>query len=106
MNSYTTESNSENFQDKINQTEKAVVYIKASWCGPCKQLSPIIEEVSSEIGPVVTITKIDADNNMEFVKNLNVRNIPTLLFYKNGEIIERTVGMKSKNEILRLIESL
>lgn len=106
MISYITESNSENFQEKITQTEKTVVYIKASWCGPCKQLSPIMEEISSELGTNVTITKLDADDNMDFVKNLNVRNIPTLLFYKNGEVVQRTVGMKNKNEILRLIESL
>lgn len=106
MISYITEANSENFQDRINQTEKALIYIKASWCGPCKQLSPIIEEVSSEIGAQVTISKLDADENMDFVKNLNVRNIPTILFYKNGEIIERTVGVKSKNEIIKIVDSL
>jgi thioredoxin 1 len=106
ITTFVTEMNSENFQDKINQTEKSIVYIKASWCGPCKQLSPTIDEVSSELGTSVTICKMDADENMDFVKSLNVRNIPTLLFYKNGEVVERSVGVKSKSEILKLVESL
>ena len=106
ITTFVSEMTSENFQDKVNQTEKAIVYIKASWCGPCKQLSPTIDEVSSELGTSVTIGKMDADENMDFVKSLNVRNIPTLLFYKNGEVVERSVGVKSKSEILKLIESL
>ena len=106
ITTFVSEMTSENFQDKVNQTENAIVYIKASWCGPCKQLSPTIDEVSSELGTSVTIGKMDADENMDFVKSLNVRNIPTLLFYKNGEVVERSVGVKSKSEILKLIESL
>lgn len=106
ITTYVSEMTSENFQDKISQTEKAIVYIKASWCGPCKQLSPTIDEVSSELGTSVTIGKMDADENMDFVKSLNVRNIPTLLFYKNGEVVERSVGVKSKSEIIKLVESL
>ena len=106
ITTFVSEMTSENFQDKVNQTEKAIVYIKASWCGPCKQLSPTIDEVSSELGTSVTIGKMDADENMDFIKSLNVRNIPTLLFYKNGEVVERSVGVKSKSEILKLIESL
>jgi thioredoxin 1 len=101
-----TEVNSENFEKTINETEKSLVYIKASWCGPCKQLSPIVDEVSNDIGDVVTICKMDADENMDFVKSLNVRNIPTLLYYKNGEVKERTVGVKSKSDIIKMIESL
>lgn len=101
-----TEVNSDNFEKAINETEKSLVYIKASWCGPCKNLSPIIDEVSSEIGEIVNICKMDADENMDFVKSINVRNIPTLLFYKNGELKERTVGVKSKKEIIDMIEIL
>ena len=106
ITTYVTEINSENFQEKTTQTEKSIVYIKASWCGPCKQLSPTIDEVSSEIGTTVTICKMDADENMDFVKTLNVRNIPTILFYKNGEMVDRVTGVKTKNEILKMVESL
>jgi len=106
ITTYVNEISSDNFQEKIQSTEKALVYIKASWCGPCKQLSPTIDEVSSELGPNIYIGKMDADENMDFIKSLNVRNIPTLLYYKNGEVLERTVGVKSKSEIIKIIESL
>ena len=84
----------------------SLLYIRADWCGPCKQLSPIIDEVSSELGTKVTVGKMDADANLEFVKTLNVRNIPTILYYKNGEVVERTSGLKTKNEILSIVNKL
>ena len=105
ITTFVSEMTSENFQDKVNQTEKAIVYIKASWCGPCKQLSPTIDEVSSELGTSVTIGKMDADENMDFVKSLNVRNIPTLLFYKDGEIVEKSTGAITKAKLKELIDN-
>ena len=106
ITTYVTEVNSENFQNKINQTETSLLYVKAAWCGPCKQLSPTIDEVSSELGQSVTIVKMDADDNMDFLKSINVRNIPTILYYKNGELVDRSTGNKTKSEILKTIESL
>jgi thioredoxin 1 len=84
----------------------SLLYIRADWCGPCKQLSPIIDEVSSELGNKVVVGKMDADANLDFVKTLNVRNIPTILYYKNGEVVERTNGLKTKNEILSIVNKL
>lgn len=84
----------------------SLLYIRADWCGPCKQLSPIIDEVSSELGDKVLVGKMDADANLDFVKTLNVRNIPTILYYKNGEVVERTNGLKTKNEILSIVNKL
>ncbi len=104
--SYVTEVTSENFDEKIKNSDVAIVDIWATWCGPCKQLSPIIDEVSSELGTKVLVGKMDADANLEFVKTLNVRNIPTILFYKNGEVAERTTGLKTKNEILNIVNKL
>jgi thioredoxin 1 len=106
ITTYVTEANSENFGEKIKMTEKSILYIKAAWCGPCKQLSPTMDEVSSELGNNVTVCKMDADENLDFVKSLNVRNIPTLLFYKNGELVERVTGLKSKKEILQIVETI
>jgi thioredoxin 1 len=93
---------------KISDWKGKVVIIDywATWCGPCKQLSPIIDEVSSELGDKVLVGKMDADANLDFVKTLNVRNIPTILYYKNGEIVERTNGLKTKNEILSIVNKL
>ena len=84
----------------------SLLYIRADWCGPCKQLSPIIDEVSSELVDKVLVGKMDADANLDFVKTLNVRNIPTILYYKNGEVVERTNGLKTKNEILSIVNKL
>jgi thioredoxin 1 len=106
ITTYVTEVTSENFDEKIKNSEVAIVDIWAEWCGPCKQLSPIIDEVSSELGTKVTVGKMDADANLEFVKTLNVRNIPTILYYKNGEVVERTSGLKTKNEILSIVNKL
>ena len=106
ITTYVTEVNSENFDQKIKNSEVAIVDIWAEWCGPCKQLSPIIDEVSSELGDKVLVGKMDADANLDFVKTLNVRNIPTILYYKNGEIVERTNGLKTKNEILSIVNKL
>lgn len=106
ITTYVTEVNSENFNQKIKNSSVAIIDIWATWCGPCKQLSPIIDEVSSELGDKVLVGKMDADANLEFVKTLNVRNIPTILYYKNGEVVERTSGLKTKNEILSIVNKL
>ena len=106
ITTYVTEVTSDNFDEKIKSSEIAIIDIWAEWCGPCKQLSPIIDEVSSELGTKVLVGKMDADANLDFVKTLNVRNIPTILYYKNGEVVERTNGLKTKNEILSIVNKL
>ena len=106
ITTYVTEITSENFEEKIVKSPVAVVDVWATWCGPCKQLSPILDQVSSELGERVIIGKLDADANLDFVKELNVRNIPTILYYKNGEIVNRTVGLKTKKEILEIVNGL
>ena len=83
-----------------------IVDIKAEWCGPCKALSPIIHQVAAEMGEKVLVGMLDADSNEELCKRLEVRNIPTLLYYKNGELKERTTGMKQKKEITGIVNSL
>ncbi len=98
--------NEDNFNQIVSETEMMIVYITAPWCNPCKQLSPIIDDICEEKGNKLILAKIDADENMNLVKSLNVRNIPTLLFYKNGELSERTTGLKTKIEISKIIDSL
>lgn len=97
------ELNESNFQNTIESSEFCLVDVWAEWCGPCKQLSPIIDEISVELYGKHTVAKLDADANMDFCKSLQIRNIPTLLFYKNGELVDRTSGLKSKKEILELV---
>ncbi len=101
---YTKKLKGEDF-DSFLTNPLVLIDIKAEWCGPCKQLSPIIDEVSSEAHEKVSVGVIDADENMEICKKYNVRNIPTLLLFKNGEVVDRTTGLKSKKEILEMIET-
>jgi thioredoxin 1 len=103
---FSTEVNSENINNFLSSADMAILYIKASWCGPCKILSPVVDEMASEPNNDLVIGKLDADSDMEFVKSLNVRNIPTLLFYKKGELVERTVGAKTKIEINKILETI
>lgn len=86
MVAYITEINSENFQEFTNN-EYSLIDVWAPWCGPCKLIAPIIDEVSSEYVGKLSVGKLNADDNMELVKELGVRNIPTLLFYKNGNLL-------------------
>lgn len=106
MITYVTELNSENYDEKIKSSEIVIVDIKAEWCSPCKALSPIIDQVAAELGSKCLVGKLDADQNGDLCQSLEVRNIPTLLFYKNGELKERTVGMKTKRDIMNIVENL
>jgi len=103
MITYVTELNNENFNEKIS-SGVVLVDILAEWCVPCKMLSPIINEVGAHFGESILVGKLDADANSEVVKELGIRNIPTVLIYKDGEIVDRFVGVKPKNEIIQLVE--
>ena len=100
----TIELNNDNFKEILSSTKNLVVDVKTSWCGPCKTLSPIIDELSGEYDGVVTIGKLDADECRDIVTEIGIRNIPTVLFYKDGEIVDRFTGMKPKSQIVELIE--
>jgi thioredoxin 1 len=103
MVAYITELNEENY-DKFVESGIVLVDIKTNWCGPCKVLSPIIDEISSDYQGRITVGKLDADGARDIITKLGVRNIPTLLLYKDGEVVERNVGMIKKEGICDLIE--
>jgi thioredoxin 1 len=101
---HTQKITSENLEGFINNP-MVLLDIKAEWCGPCKQLSPIIDEISYEVHDQgVLVGVVDADENMDFCKKNNIRNIPTILIFKNGQIVDRVAGIKSKKELLELVE--
>jgi thioredoxin 1 len=104
MVSYITELNEQNYDSFV---EKGIVLvdIKAEWCGPCKVLSPIVDEVSSDYFGQITVGKLDADTSREIITKLGIRNIPTLILYKGGEIVEKNVGMITKEGIKDLIDN-
>ena len=100
----TIKLNSENFHDFIS-SGIVLVDIHASWCGPCKVIAPIIDELSSEYSGQVAFGKLDADGAKEIITELGVRNIPTLLLYKDGVIVERNTGMATKEKIEELVNN-
>ncbi len=87
-----------NFAEKvINNEGVSVVDFWATWCGPCRMIAPIIEDLSKEYGDKVVIGKLDVDSNPDVSFKFGIRNIPTILIFKNGEIVEKHVGATTKN---------
>ena len=92
MSSYVTLTDS-NFDSEVLQSnEPVLVDFWATWCGPCKAIAPIIEELSTEFQGKAKIAKLDVDQNPESAGKFGIRSIPTLLIFKNGEIVDQIVG--------------
>ena len=97
------EINSENFIDVINSGNVTVVDFFANWCGPCRKMAPLLEEVETELKNV-KFAKINTDENIEMAKKCQVSGLPTLMVFKNGEAVERIVGLMPKSSIITNIE--
>lgn len=93
-----------NFDEKI-KNGVVVVDFFATWCGPCKMLSPIMDEVEQEM-PDVEFLKIDVDQEEDLARRFGVMSIPTIIVFKNGEIKAQNVGFMSKDEVIDLINSV
>ncbi|MDR2721154.1 MAG: thioredoxin [Puniceicoccales bacterium] len=98
--------NSISFDVEVPSRRVVVVDFWAPWCGPCRALSPVMEQVASEVGPDVAIAKLDIDECPELAKRFEVQSIPTVVFFKNGAEIRRFVGLMTKANILAVINSL
>ncbi len=99
------EINVDNFDlEVLNSDRVTVVDFFANWCGPCRKLGPILEEVEAELSEKVKFAKIDTDENLEAAKKYQVSGLPTLLVFKDGEVIERMVGLMPKSSIITNIE--
>ena len=92
-----------NFDKLINGDKPILIDFHAEWCGPCKALSPIIKEVARAISGKVRIIKIDVDKNQAIAQRYQVRGVPTLALFKNGQIVWRESGVQSKQQLLNVI---
>ena len=104
MIAYITELNEQNYKS-FTESGLVLVDIKADWCGPCKVIGPLVDQVSSDYVGKLSVGKLDADTARELTVKLGIRNIPTILIYKDGEIVEKSVGSTTKEKLTSLIES-
>lgn len=99
--------NESNFEDLVLNSDKPVVVdFWAEWCGPCKALAPILDEISKEVSGKAEIVKLNVDECGEIAQKFGIRGIPTLIFFKNGEVKSTLVGNQPKSEILKNINGL
>jgi len=96
----------ESFPKFISTPGVKLIYVKAAWCGPCRMLAPVIDELAREWDGRIQIGKVDVDDCDETSVELRIRSVPSLFVYKNGDIIERKTGVLAKPEIVALFSGL
>lgn len=95
----------DNFEKEVLQSNVPVLLdFFADWCGPCKMVSPVVEEISQELGGKAKVGKINIDEQEELASKYNVMSIPTLLLVKEGKVVSTSVGAKPKNAILKMFD--
>ncbi|MDD5669339.1 MAG: thioredoxin [Candidatus Omnitrophica bacterium] len=95
-----------NFKQEVIDSDKPVlVDFWATWCGPCKMIAPLIEEVAKEYADKIKVGKVDVDENSRIASQYGIMSIPTLMFFKKGQIVEQVVGALNKAELKKKIEA-
>ena len=101
-----TEITDSNFQEKVMESDKiSMIDFWAEWCGPCRMVSPIVEELAKDYDGQVFVGKVNVDNNPNVSMKFGIRNIPTILFIKNGEVVDKQVGAVPKSVLEQKLKS-
>lgn len=99
------EVNDSNFETEVKNSETPVlVDFWAPWCGPCRKISPIIDDLAAEYAGKVKVVKVNTDENMKLTQEFSISGIPSILIFKNGEAVERLVGLMQKNQLVSNLE--
>ena len=97
----------DNFDSVVLKSDKPVIVdFWAVWCGPCRIVGPIVQEIGDEYSDKAVVGKLDVDNNPEAAKTYGIRNIPTILFFKNGEVVDKQVGAVPKQVLAQKLEAI
>jgi len=97
---------SENFESLKNGAQPLVVDFWATWCGPCRMIGPVVSELAEKYDGKITVGKCDVEENDELAMEFGIRNIPTILFFKNGQVVDKLVGAAQKAVLEAKFESL
>ena len=101
------EVNDSNFEELVLKSDLPVIVdLWAEWCGPCRMIHPILDKISKDFEGRAVVTKLDVDSNPEISTKYGVRNIPTVLFFKNGEVVDKQVGAVSEKQYLNKLEAI
>jgi len=96
-----------NFQALVLSSDKPVIVdFWAVWCGPCRMVGPIVQEIGEDYSEQAIVGKLDVDHNPEAARKFGIRNIPTVLFFKNGEVVDKQVGAVPKQKLVEKLEAL
>ena len=101
----TIEATDKTFSDIISSDKPVLVDFWAEWCGPCRMVGPVVEELASDYEGRAVVAKVDVDSNPEISVKYGIRSIPTLMFFKNGELVDKIIGATTKSVLAKKLEA-